>query len=278
MATEASERRRGKRPPHGEPVVDRAFRVLDAFDSGHREITLSTLSRRSGLPLSTTRRLAERLVAWGALEQRGDGRFVIGLRLYEVASLAPRGLGLREVAAPYVDDLFVVTREHVQLAVLDGSRVVLIERRSRRGAVAVEYRVGGKLPIVTTALGQVLVAGLPAASRRRALGSCSHPDDLVALKQPELVERTLASVRRAGVAIVRRRTPESIVAVAAPVVGPSLDVVAALSIVIPGHLDPERFEPAVRTAARGIGRALAVPTRRTDRERSTREGERPRAR
>lgn len=278
MATEASERRRGKRPPHGEPVVDRAFRVLDAFDSGHREITLSTLSRRSGLPLSTTRRLAERLVAWGALEQRGDGRFVIGLRLYEVASLAPRGLGLREVAAPYVDDLFVVTREHVQLAVLDGSRVVLIERRSRRGAVAVEYRVGGKLPIVTTALGQVLVAGLPAASRRRALGSCSHPDDLVALQQPELVERTLASVRRAGVAIVRRRTPESIVAVAAPVVGPSLDVVAALSIVIPGHLDPERFEPAVRTAARGIGRALAVPTRRTDRERSIREGERPRAR
>ena len=58
---------RGKRPPHGEPVVDRALQLLAAFDPAHRRLTLSSLSRRAEIPLSTTRRLAGRLVEWGAL-------------------------------------------------------------------------------------------------------------------------------------------------------------------------------------------------------------------
>ncbi|HWS57932.1 MAG TPA: helix-turn-helix domain-containing protein, partial [Actinotalea sp.] len=88
-------RARGKRPPHGDPVVDRALLLLGAFDPGHRRLSLSDLARRSGLPLSTTSRLAARLVAWGALERDGSGAFGIGLRLWEVASLAEPSLGLR---------------------------------------------------------------------------------------------------------------------------------------------------------------------------------------
>src|SRR4051794_2524129 len=86
---------RGKRPPQGDPVVDRAFALLAAFDAGHRSLTLGELSRRSGIPTSSTLRLAGRLMAWGALERGADGRFTIGLRLWEAASLAPRGPGLK---------------------------------------------------------------------------------------------------------------------------------------------------------------------------------------
>ena len=128
---------RGKRPPQGDPVVDRALALLAAFDDGHRRLTLSDLARRAGTPLSTTRRLAERLVAWGALERAAAGGYVVGLRLWEVGSLAPRALGLREVAMPFMDDLYEATRQHVLLAVLDGDAALLVERRSSRSAVAV---------------------------------------------------------------------------------------------------------------------------------------------
>ncbi len=54
-----------------------------------------------------------------------------------------------------------------------------------------------------------------------------------------------------------RRTPAPIIAVAAPVQGRSEEVVAALSIVVPsGAVDPRAYEPVVRTAARGISRAM----------------------
>src|SRR3954451_230400 len=85
---------RGRRPPQGDPVVDRALSLLAAFDSGHRSLTLGELSRRSGIPTSSPLRLASRLREWGALERGTDGRFTIGLRLWEVASLSPRGQGL----------------------------------------------------------------------------------------------------------------------------------------------------------------------------------------
>ena len=92
--TEASAeptRIRGRRPPQGDPVVDRAFALLAAFDAGHRSLSLGELSRRSGMPTSSTLRLAGRLMAWGALERGNDGRFTVGLRLWEVASHPSQG-------------------------------------------------------------------------------------------------------------------------------------------------------------------------------------------
>lgn len=256
MSGSAETRRRGKRPPQGDPVVDRALRLFASFDTTHRRLTLSALSRRAELPLSTTRRLAERLVEWGALERDESGQYVVGLRLYEVASLAPRGHGLRELAMPYLEDLFVVTREHVQLAVLEGSQAVLVERRSRPGAVEVEYRVGGKLPVLNTALGLVLLAYLPDQELRTVLAACTHPDDLVAREHPDAVEKALATIRQTGVAVINRTRPVPIVAVAAPIRGRTDAVVAALSIVVPSGVDPRSYEPVVRTAARSISRAV----------------------
>ena len=57
---------RGKRPPQGEPVIDRALSLLSAFDAGQRRLSLAELSRRSGIPVSSTLRLAGHLVRWGA--------------------------------------------------------------------------------------------------------------------------------------------------------------------------------------------------------------------
>jgi len=90
---------RGGRPARGEPVLDRAFRIMAAFGPAHRSLSLTALSARAGLPKATALRLARKLVEWGALERAANGEYVVGLRLLEVASLAPRGHGLRATAA-----------------------------------------------------------------------------------------------------------------------------------------------------------------------------------
>src|SRR4051812_24082652 len=119
----------------GRTVTSRVLSVLAIFDGRHRRLSLSQISRRAGMPLATAHRLVGELAAWGALERDADGRYQIGLRLWEVAALAPRGLGLREAALPYLEDLYEATHQHVQLAVLDGVDVVYVERLSGRGAL-----------------------------------------------------------------------------------------------------------------------------------------------
>jgi len=113
----------------GDPVVERAFALLSGFDPSHRVLSLSDLARRSGLPMSSALRLARQLLAQGALERRGRN-YVIGLRLWEIAALAPRSHGLREAAMPVMGDLAEATRQHVLLAVREDTEAVLVERLS----------------------------------------------------------------------------------------------------------------------------------------------------
>ena len=92
--------RRGRPTGPTGPVVRRALQLLDAFSPERSAMTLSELARHADLPLSTVHRMLRELVAGGALERGEDGAYRIGLRIWELGSLAPRGLGLRERALP----------------------------------------------------------------------------------------------------------------------------------------------------------------------------------
>jgi hypothetical protein len=90
---------RGGRPASGEPLLDRAFRILTAFSPEHRSLSLTALSLRADLPKASALRIIRKLVEWGALERASTGEYAIGLRLVEVAALAPGGQRLRAVVS-----------------------------------------------------------------------------------------------------------------------------------------------------------------------------------
>ncbi|AXB42728.1 IclR family transcriptional regulator [Amycolatopsis albispora] len=249
---------RGKRPKSGDPVVDRALALLAAFTEEHRALGLVELSRRAGIPRSTASRLAARLQAWGALERDEHGRYVIGLRLFEVASLAPRSHGLREAALPYLEDLHEITRQHVLLAVLDQGAALLVERLSTLGAVQVAYRVGGRLPLHDTGVGLVLLAFADAAVRAQALSELDSP-------AAATLRRRLADVRRTGVAVFARRRPAAVSSVAVAVRDGAGRVVAAVSVVVPvDAARPQAYEQVVRATALAVSRALGARPARAE--------------
>jgi DNA-binding IclR family transcriptional regulator len=255
----AAARVRGKRPPQGEPVIDRALALLAAFDARNRALTLGQLARRSGIPTSSALRLAGRLVAWGALERDAEGRFSVGLRLWEVASLAPRGQGLKQVALPFMGDLEEVTRQHVLLAVREGGEALLVERLSAHQAIPVLYRVGGRLPLHSTGVGLVLLAYADPEFQEDMLAQpLVHLPENVPVSSAAL-RRTLAEIRRDGMTVFRRRSPQPLISVAAPVFGADDRIAASLSVVVPQETaEPRLLGPAVRTAARSISRVLGA--------------------
>lgn len=249
----------------GASVTARVLGVLDAFGAAHPTLTLTELAGRADLPLSTAHRLVGELLAWGALERGGDGRYRIGLRLWEVGSLAPRSLGLRESAMPFLTDLYEVTGENVQLAVLDGRDAVYVERLSGRGAVNVISRVGGRLPLHATGVGQALLAHASSDLQEQVLASPLRRYTTRTVGDPDELRRVLAAVRRTGVAVCDGQIELVALSVAAPVHGRRGEVVAAVSVVVPSAgSDARTYVPAVRAAARGISRTLAPagPARR----------------
>jgi DNA-binding IclR family transcriptional regulator len=241
-------------------AIVRALQLLETFSPEHTGLTLTEMARRSGLPLTTTHRIVGDLLTWGALERDTDGRFRIGLRLWETASLAPRGLGLRELALPFLEDLSQVTQENVQLAVREDHEVVYVERIAGRTAVPVFTRVGGRFPMSPTGVGLVLLAHAPAEVQEEILSAPLPRFTEKTIVSPRRLRQVLSEVRRTGVAISDRQVTMDALSVAAPVWGRGGDVVAAISVVV--HADevrPTTLVPVVRAAARGISRALGLP-------------------
>ncbi|MGY1706917.1 IclR family transcriptional regulator [Geodermatophilus sp. SYSU D00697] len=244
-------------------AAGRVLAVLDAFGPAHPTLTLSEISRRSGLALSTTHRLVGELRAWGALERGPDGRYGIGLRLLELGALAPHGLQLRELAVPYVDDLHQATRANVVLGVRDGSDVVYVEALRARGAVRLMSRIGGRWPLHATGTGQVLLAFAGPQVQEQVLSGPLRRFTPQTIVDPAALRRTLAEVRRTGVAVAENQlTAESpALAVAVPVRGAGDEVVAALGVTVAaGTAQPQTLVPVLNATARGISRALGAPS------------------
>jgi len=239
------------------PVVARALQILAAFSPHRRALTLSELSRHAGLPVSTVHRLAAELVGWGALERDPAGRFHIGLRLWEIGSLAPRGLGLREAALPYLEDLSQVTRENVQLAVREGTEVVFVERIAGSKAVPVLTRVGGRFALTATGVGLVLLAHAPADIQEQVLAGPITRYTPLTMTTPHQLRAALADTRARGYAVSDRQVTMDALSVAAPIHDAQGEVVAAVSLVVHhGSTQPHALAPLLRTSARAISRAL----------------------
>jgi DNA-binding IclR family transcriptional regulator len=240
------------------PVALRALRTLGAFTPDHPSLSLTEIARRAGVPLTTAHRLVAVLAEWGALERDSSGRYHVGLRLWELGSLAPRGLGLRELALPFMEDLSQVTHENVQLAVRDGVESVYVERIAGRSAIRVLTRVGGRFPLHPTGVGRVLLAHAPVEVQQQVLESPLQRFTPWTVTSPATLRSVLAEVRRSGYAVNDREVTPDALSVAAPVRGPDGGVLAALSLVVRADgASAAALAPLVMAGARGISRVVS---------------------
>jgi DNA-binding IclR family transcriptional regulator len=238
-------------------VVARVLAIFAAFDDKHRALTLSQIAARAGLPLTTAHRLVGQLARWEALVRRPDGTYVVGRRMWDLGLLAPVHAELREIASPYLHDLYAATLATVHLAERDGTRVLYLDRLSGHASVPVVSKVGDRLPMHATGVGKVLLAHAPAAVQEAVLRNLTRITPYT-ITQPGRLRAQLDRVLRDGYAWTTEEMSLGACSVAVPVVGADNTVVAALGIVVPSlKRDRARLVAALKVAAQGISRSLA---------------------
>ena len=248
----------GRNGTPGASVTSRALAVLGAFDERHRALSLTELSRRAGLPLATTHRLVGELVEWGALSRRASGEYVVGRRLWGIGLLAPMETGLRELASPYLHDLYGATLATVHLAVRDGTQVLYLDRLSGRASVPVVSDIGSRLPLHATGVGKVLLAFAPPEVQEAVLADL-RPVTRYTITQPGLMRRQLARIARDDYATTAEEMTMGACSIAVPIRAAG-GVVAALGMVLPTLAQRARLVAALQVAARGIGRTVEERT------------------
>jgi len=260
VGTLTTEGRRATMPRSGDPgrsVSSRLLDVLFAFEPDHRVLSLADLVRITGMPHATTRRFALELVNAGALDRLADGRYAVGLRLWQVGTLAPNTESLRTAAYPFLEDLNAALHQHVQLAVLEDDRAVVIERLSAPHAVGLASRVGGRLPLHCSGVGKVLLAHADPDLVDRVLGRPLRRYTPQTILDAQTLRAELATCRRTGVSVVRSELTPHADSAATRVVDAEGRVVAAMSVVVrAGSVELNAAVPSLIASGLGLSRRL----------------------
>jgi DNA-binding IclR family transcriptional regulator len=240
----------------GRTVTSRVLGLLGAFDPQHRQLTLTELAARADLSLPTAHRLIAELVAWGALERRESGAYVVGRRVWDLGLLAPVQTGLRQVAEPFLHDIYAATLATVHLAVREGLEVLYLDRLSGHRSVPIVSRVGTRLPAHATAVGKVLLAHAPDDVQETALRSLTRVTPYT-ITNPATFRRQLARTRSEGYATTSEEMSLGACSVAVPIMRNG-EAIAAVGLVVRSlKRDRARLVASLRTAAEGISRSLA---------------------
>jgi DNA-binding IclR family transcriptional regulator len=233
--------------------------LLGSFDASHRELTISDLARRSGLPIATAHRLVGELAAWDAVRRTDAGTYVVGKRLWDIGLLAPVARELREVAVPFLHDLYGATLETVHLAVREGDHVLYLETLSGTRSVPVVSTVGSRLPMHATGVGKVLLAHAPDDVRRRVLAGPLPRFMPRTVTSPAVLARQLDRVRADGYATTDEEMTPGARSVGVPIAAGD-GVVGALGFVVNDlRRSRGRLVAALQVAAQGIARSLRSP-------------------
>jgi IclR family transcriptional regulator, acetate operon repressor len=238
-------------------VLSKVDRILGAFDVDHPTLSLAELMRRTGLAKSTLHRLVGTLVDARLLE-RSDGQLQLGLRLFELGQLVPRQRALRDAALPFMEDLFEVTHETVQLGVRDGIEILYVEKIMGHRTVRSPSRVAGRMPLYCTAIGKAVLAFSPPEVLDRVIEAGLTRRTPYTIVAPQLLKESIADVARAGVAYDHEEAALGLCCAAAPVFGPRHALIGALSISgSTCRMEPEQMASAVKTASLSLSRVLA---------------------
>ena len=210
----------------GTQAVDRATSLLIAIINAPKPPLLSDLARELKLPKSTTSRILGALERQGLIRRDRDGAYLGGDVLMRFASMQNQDSTLVNKMRPVLENLAAKTSESVNLAVPGNNELKLIDQVDGQYLLGATNWVGRHVPYHASALGKVLLAF---GAAQVPTGNLQSKTNRTITSRAEL-SKELEKVRKLGYAIIDNELEDGLVAVAAPVYGPSGNVVAAISI------------------------------------------------
>jgi len=142
----------------GVGAVDRAFSILEAFQTGETSLPLQVLADRTGLNKSTIIRLISSLEKASVVVRRGKGEYALGPALLRYGSLYQTSLQLSDHVVPVLNDLMQKTGQTSAFFVRDGNSRVCLHMAESYSVLRSHLRVGSVQPILPSGSGQILLA------------------------------------------------------------------------------------------------------------------------
>jgi len=210
--------------------VKHALAVLSAFDKDNAEMTLSSVSARTGMTRAGARRYLLTLEYLGYL-RKDERLFRLTPKVLELGFAFLSTAPLAEIARPYLQQITRETDEIAGLAVLDSEAIVHIAVSTVQRTLAPTLTIGRRFNALYASTGRAIAAFSDAAAVEDLLKRCEiaalTPQSL---KTKEDIRTELRAVRRQGYAVVDQEVEEGVRSVAVPLLNREGVPLAAITI------------------------------------------------
>lgn len=212
--------------------VGRAASLLIALADEAKEVSLTDLSSRLKMNISTVHRLLATLMTYNLVEQNQvNGKYRLGLEALHLGTAVLQQLDLRQEVLPFMRQLSEMTGETVNLSILDGYEVVYIEKVEGSSPLRLFSRIGHRAPVYCTGAGKVLLSEMSLDDVRAIL----REQGMVPLTPNTLTTfeeflQALDFVRSHGYAFDDEECEIGASCIAAPIRGHKGKILGALSI------------------------------------------------
>lgn len=232
-------------------VVGRCAQVLRMFSYDNRAVRVTDVATELGVGRTTAHRYLASLANAGFLERDDARGYGLGPLLAHVGTLALNGLGVVEIADPYLHDLADTADETSVLCVWSGrSPVVVRSHQPEKRVLNLSIRVGRALSL-DAAQAAVFLAHLPDRARTARL------IDQLDTVQAERTRARVDDVTRNGVA-VSDTINVGTRAIAAPVFGRDGTITATVGIIGTVHTLPHDLNSGKVLALRDTAARLSA--------------------
>ena len=241
--------------------IEKAFRLLSAFDGSERFLSLSEIAERSGLDKSAAQRFTHTLVALGYLERcPATKRVSLGKQMLDFSFCYLRSNALVEAATPILVELRRHCEERVNLSLYDGTTLIYAIRQQGRRQYFESSLVGRRMPTFCSSGGRAMLSRLPEEEMQAVIArSDLSPLTGDTITDPQQIYEKIAEARSQGYAIVWNESVVGEITVAAAVIdGEGMPIAAVHISGSLGEWQPEEFErrfaPLVVEAANALSR------------------------
>jgi IclR family transcriptional regulator, acetate operon repressor len=236
-------------------AIDRAVSLLRCFSQAEPRLSLSELSRRTGLSTSTAFRLLTSLQENGVLHQVTGRMYQLGPLFLQLASTAMSEIDLPGAARPIMTELRDQTNETVGLHVLlpNLTRLVLDQVESWQPLRRTYTELGQPMALHLGAPGKVLLAYLPEADRESVLARPMNKATPATITDLAELRANLSTIVQLGYGVSLAERVAGVRTVAAPIRNQFDRVTACLSVSGPEFRMPNERLAELGTLAAQAG-------------------------
>ncbi len=210
--------------------LKKSLLILELLVNNER-LSIGELSNMTSYGKSTVHRIVGTFMSMQYIDQSlVDGKYFATIKLFELGNVVASRIPIKNIARPYLEELYRECNETVNLGIVDNDEVLYLDKIITKEPLRIDLDIGKRIPAYCSGLGKAIMA----FSGKENLGKHNFVNFTgKTIGSNKELQDSLDEIRKDGYAFDDEEYIKGLVCIAVPILGSDGKSIAAISVAVP---------------------------------------------